>query len=76
METAALTGWGAKYPSFRNVRSNDLAFNIVWSMRSRVRTPMWKKLVWQLRIKEAVAAESRGRAKWKRNTIWLNYLLS
>lgn len=76
VETAALTGWGAKYPSLSNVWSDDLAFNILASMRSRMRTYLWKKLVWQLRIREAVHQESRGRAQWKRNTKWLNYLLS
>jgi len=76
VETAALTGWGAKYPSLSNVWSDDLAFNILGSMRSRLRTYLWKKLVWQRRIKEAVHQESKGKAQWKRNTKWLNYLLS
>jgi len=41
-----------------------------------LRTYLWKKLVWQLKVKEAVRAEFKGRATWKRNTKWLNYLLS
>ena len=72
-EAAALTGWGAKYPSLSNVWSDDLAFNIMASMGSRMRTYLWKKLVWQLRVQEAVREESKGKAKWKRN---VNYLLS
>ena len=76
MATAALTRWESRYPSLSNVWSDDLAFNILGSMRSRLRTYLWKKLVWQRRIKEAVHQESKGKAQWKRNTKWLNYLLS
>ena len=76
IETAALTGWGAKYPSLSNVWSDDLAFNIMGSLKSRLRTYLWKKLVWQLRIREAIYVESKGKAQWRRNTKWLNYLLS
>lgn len=74
--TQALTGWLAPYPSLSNVFSDDLACNVMRSTCSRLKTYLWKKLVWQLRVREAVKIESRGKATWKRNPRWLNLLLS
>jgi len=59
-----------------NVYSDDLACNVMRSTCSRLRTYLWKKLLWQMRVKEAVKIESKGRANWKRNPRWLNLLLS
>ena len=76
MATAALTGWESRYPSLSNVWSDDLACNILKCFQSRMRTYLWKKVVWQLRVKEAIRVESKGQATWKRNVRWLNLLLS
>lgn len=72
---AALTGEGANYPSLSTVWSNDLVTNIMRSTQSRLLTFQWKKMVWQLRVRAAVAEESRGRAQWKRNPRWLDMLI-
>lgn len=74
--TQALTGWEAPYPSLSNVFSDDLACNVMKSTCSRLRTYLWKKLVWQLRVREAVKIESKGKAVWKKNPRWLSLLLS
>lgn len=34
MKSAALTGWGARYPSLSNVWSDDLTFNVMRSTQS------------------------------------------
>ncbi|CAL1158242.1 unnamed protein product, partial [Cladocopium goreaui] len=60
MATAALTGWESRYPSLSNVWSDDLACNILKCFQSRMRTYLWKKVVWQLRVKEAIRVESKG----------------
>ena len=72
----ALTGHMARYPSLSNVFSDDLACNVMKSTCSRLRTYLWKKLVWQLKVKEAVKIESKGKAVWKKNPRWLSLLLS
>jgi hypothetical protein len=72
----ALTGWEARYPSLSNVYSDDLACNVMKTTVSRFRTYLWKKLLWQMRVKMAVQIESKGRATWKRNPRWLSLLLS
>ena len=75
-QSAALTGGEADYPSLSNCWSNELTFNILRSTESRLRTFQWKKMVWQLRVREAVKMESKGKATWRRNPRWLTYLLS
>lgn len=74
-QKAALTGWEADYPSLSNCWSEELACNVLRSTESRLRTFLWK-FVWQLRVKEAVRIESKGKAVWKKNPKWLSYLLS
>ena len=76
IENKALTGIQADYPSLSNCWSEDLTFNILRSTQSRLVTFMWKKLVWQLRVREAINVESKGKAKWKPNPRWQAYLLS
>jgi len=74
-QTAALTGWSADYPSLSHYWSGEVAINMVHSMKSRMVTFLWKKLCWQLRVKEAVRQESQGRAKWRKNPRWLSEML-
>ena len=62
----ALTGEQADYPSLSHVWSQEVAINMVFSMASRMRVFLWKKLLWQLRVKAAVS----------RNPRWLALLLS
>ena len=73
-ETAALTGVRAEYPSLSNCWSGEVAINIVESFRSRMIAYLWKKLLWQLRVKDAVTVMCPG-AKWKKNPRWLAKLL-
>ena len=74
VEQAALTGQRADYPSLSHAWSNEVAFNMVASVRSRMVTFMWKKLTWQLRVKQALA-ETYPQARWKKNQRWLAGLL-
>lgn len=73
---AALTGLEAPYPSLSTAWSEDIGFNILRSVQSRLLTFQWKKLVWLLRVRSAVHQESHGRAVWKRNPRWLDLLLA
>lgn len=73
-ETKALTGLRADYPSLSHTFSNEVALNMVFVMAQRMRTFLWKKLLWQLRVKKAV--EMMPQARWKRNPRWLAMLLS
>ena len=73
-EQAALTGQKADYPSLSHAWSAEVPFNMVASMRSRMVTFMWKKLTWQLRVKQALA-ETYPQARWKKNHRWLAMLL-
>ena len=57
VQKKALTGVHADYPSLSHAWSNEVALNLVASTASRMRTYLWKKLVWQIRIKRAVEAE-------------------
>ena len=70
----ALTGEQADYPSLSHVWSQEVAMNMVFSMASRMRVFLWKKLLWQLRVKNAV--DRIQGARWKRNPRWLALLLS
>ena len=54
--------------------SQEVALNMVFAMGSRMRTFLWKKLLWQLRVKSAV--DRIQGARWKRNPRWLAMLLS
>lgn len=71
----ALTGEQANYPTLSHVWSQEVAMNLVFSTASRMRVFLWKKLVWQLRVKDAVEKTARG-VKWKRNPRWLAMLFS
>eukprot|EP00435_Cladocopium_sp_Y103_P040707 s129_g11.t1 len=73
-EVAALTGIRAEYPSLSNCWSGEVAINMVESFRSRMMTYLWKKLVWQLRVKAAVTMSYPG-AHWKKNPRWLAMLI-
>ncbi|CAE7238450.1 TY4B-J, partial [Symbiodinium sp. CCMP2456] len=73
VQKKALTGVHAEYPSLSHAWSNEVALNLVASTASRMRTYLWKKLVWQARVKAAVEAE--GNRRWKRNPRWLSMLL-
>ena len=74
VEQAALTGQRAEYPSLSHTWSNEVSFNLVESVRSRMVTFMWKKLTWQLRVKKALA-DTYPQARWKKNQRWLAMLL-
>jgi hypothetical protein len=74
VETAALTGVRAEYPSLSNCWSGEVAINIVESFRSRMIAYLWKKLLWQMRVRDAVMVTCPG-AKWKKNPRWLAMLL-
>lgn len=71
---AALTGEAADFPSLSHVWSSEVALNMVFSLPSRMRVFLWKKLVWQLRVRDAVERTMKG-ARWKRNPRWLSRLL-
>ncbi|CAE7942499.1 unnamed protein product [Symbiodinium sp. KB8] len=71
IQKKALTGVHADYPSLS--QSNEVALNLVASTASRMRTYLWKKLAWHIRIKNAVEAD--GDRRWKRNPRWLSMLL-
>lgn len=73
---AALTGLEAPYPSLSTAWSEDIGFNILRSVQSRLLTFQWKKMVWLVRIRDAVQQESQGRAVWKRNPRWIDLLLA
>jgi len=70
----ALTGEQANFPSLSHMWSQEVALNMVFAMGSRMRTFLWKKLLWQLRVKSAV--DRIQGARWKRNPRWLAMLLS
>jgi hypothetical protein len=75
----ALTGQAADYPSLSQVWSMEVAYNMVHSMASRMRTFLWKKLLWQLRVKKAVEDTLGSKTqvvRWKRNHRWLAMLLA
>eukprot|EP00435_Cladocopium_sp_Y103_P070369 s181_g35.t1 len=69
----ALTGEAADYPSLSQVWSQEVALNMVFSLAC-MRTFLWKKMLWQLRVK--VAVERMTGARWKRNPRWLAGLLA
>ena len=71
-ETRVLTGIRADYPTLSDAWSYELAFNTTASIASRMRTFLWKKLLWQLRVKAAI--EKEATKKWKRNPRWLALL--
>lgn len=73
IETKALTGIQADYPSLSHQWSYEVPFNLIGSVRSRMVTFMWKKLVWQMRMKIAVEKSMPG-ARWKKNKRWLAML--
>ncbi|CAE7712200.1 RE1 [Symbiodinium sp. CCMP2592] len=74
LENRALTGAYAMYPSLSNAWSYELAMNTTAAFASRMRTFLWKKLLWQLRAKRAVEAE--GDRRWKRSPRWLSHLFA
>lgn len=65
-EKKALTGQLADYPSLSHCWSSEVALNIAACARSRMVTFLWKKLLWQLRVKMAVEV-TYPRASWRRN---------
>ena len=71
----ALTGMNADFPSLSHCWSMEVGLNIAHSVASRMRTFMWKKFLWQLRVKAAVekTVGPQG-AGWKRNPRWLSLL--
>lgn len=73
-ETKALTGQLAEYPTLSHSYSEEIPFNMVWRLKSKMVTLMWKKLLWQLRVKSAVERTVQG-ARWKKNPRWLAMLL-
>ncbi|CAE7331761.1 unnamed protein product [Symbiodinium microadriaticum] len=73
IQRKALTGIQADYPSLSHAWSYEVAMNLVASTASRMRVYLWKKIVWQARVKAAVEAE--GSRRWKRNPRWLAMLL-
>lgn len=75
-ETKALTGIRADYPSLSNAWSEDPVINVMCSVQSRLRTFIWKKFVWLLRVRNAIHIESKGKAAWRRNHRWLAMLFS
>ncbi|CAE7829188.1 unnamed protein product [Symbiodinium microadriaticum] len=70
----ALTGEQADYPSLSHVWANEVALNVACSVHSRMRTYLWKKFLWQLRVKAAIEKETGKR--WKKNQRWLGLLFS
>lgn len=70
----ALTGQLADYPSLSHCWSAEVCLNVVGSARARMVTFLWKKLLWQLRVKEAVE-RTYQRAVWRRNPRWLAMLM-
>ncbi|CAE7461836.1 unnamed protein product [Symbiodinium necroappetens] len=73
-QTRALTGVYADYPSLSNAWSYEVGLNTVASVASRMRTYLWKKLLWQIRVKRAI--EQDGDRRWKRNPRWLSHLFA
>ena len=73
-EIKALTGIRADYPTLSHSYSEELAFNMIWCVRSKMMSFLWKKLLRQLRVKDAVERTMPG-ARWKRNHRWLAMLL-
>lgn len=73
IESKALTGIRADYPSLSHEWSAEVPFNVVGSVKSRMLAFMWKKVVWQLRMKQAVETTFPG-ARWKKNKKWLSML--
>lgn len=73
-ETKSLTGQLADYPTLSHSYSEEVAINMVGCFRNRMVIYLWKKLLWQLRVKDAVERTMAG-ARWKRNPRWLAMLL-
>lgn len=73
-EKAALTGEQANYPSLSHCWSQEVALNLAASVKARMSTFLWKKMLWQLRVKKAVERTYPG-ATWKRNRRWLAILM-
>ena len=73
----ALTGVHADFPSLSHCWSNEVAINLTCSVASRMRVFLWKKMLWQLRVKKAVeqTVGTQG-ARWKRNPRWLSLLFA
>eukprot|EP00435_Cladocopium_sp_Y103_P050362 s914_g15.t1 len=74
-EGLALTGIKADYPSLSHAYSLEVPFNMVECLRSRMMVFMWKKMFWELRVKQAVEGSVPG-ARWKKNRRWLAGLLA
>ena len=51
-QTKALTGQLADYPTLSHSYSEEVPFNMIGCFRSRMVVYMWKKLFWQIRVKE------------------------
>lgn len=49
--------------------------NIKKSVESRLLVLQWKKLVWQLRVRNAIQEEGHGKMRWKRNPRWLSLMI-
>ena len=73
-QTRVLTGVYADYPSLSNAWSYEVGLNTVASVASRMRTYLWKKLLWQIRVKRAIEQDADRR--WKRNPRWLSHLFA
>ncbi|CAE7534115.1 unnamed protein product, partial [Symbiodinium microadriaticum] len=65
----ALTEEKADYPSLSHVWSAEVGLNLAAATRSRMVTFGWKRMLWQLRVKQAI--EQEGTKRWKRNPRWL-----
>ncbi|OLP94025.1 hypothetical protein AK812_SmicGene23987 [Symbiodinium microadriaticum] len=68
----ALTVEKADYPSLSHVWSAEVGLNLAAATRSRMVTFGWKRMLWQLRVKQAI--EQEGTKRWKRNPRWLAML--
>eukprot|EP00913_Durusdinium_trenchii_P019903 g18709.t2 len=64
----ALTGSEADHPSLSTTWSAEMALNLAASVRSRMKTYLWKKFLWQMRVKQGVEKEAKERAALIQNT--------
>ncbi|CAE7843546.1 unnamed protein product [Symbiodinium necroappetens] len=74
VQSRALTGVNADYPSLSHAWSYELAYNVTAALASRMRAFLWKKVLWQLRAKRAIEAD--GDKRWKKNPRWLSHLFA
>lgn len=65
--------YAGRLPVAQSPWSAEVPFNVVGSVKARMIAFMWKKVVWQLRMKNAVETTFPG-ARWKKNKKWLGML--